>query len=141
MKTTLRILVVDAEEASRTAVAGLLDATPHSYDLAQTPEEGLAALSKGTYDLIIFDIWSDTMPGFSLFEKAKQTYEFIEGIVITGAVSIYSVLDSYRMGLFDFIIKPFPDGEELLAAVEGVARKRSHWLDKMRSLDYQQERI
>ena len=136
MSTRLRILIVDEEEESRSFIAEALKETEHNSDTASCPGDAIEMLSKETYDLVVFDIWSESMPGLALLEKAKEYNEFIEGIVVTGAVSIYSVLDCYRVGVFDFLYKPLRNKKRLLKAVEGVEQKRAHWLEILHSLEY-----
>jgi DNA-binding NtrC family response regulator len=136
----LTILIADEEENSRTLIAETLKRLPHHVSFASTPAEAAGMLERTNYDLLIFDTWSKSMPGLTLFERAKERNEFIEGIIVSGAVSIYGALDAYRTGIFDFLSKPLDDPEKLVQAVNGVAQKRAYWLNLLHTLDYQRER-
>ncbi len=139
-QATLTILIADEEENSRTLIGETLRHLPHHVRFASTPEEAIGMLEKTTYDLLIFDTWSKSVPGLTLFERAKEHNEFIEGIIVSCAVSIYGALDAYRSGIFDFLSKPLDDPEKLVQAVNGVAQKRAYWLNLVHTLDYQRER-
>jgi len=140
MCADLRILIVDEEEATRKVLSEALAGTRHQVLQTASAKEALEELSRRSFDLLVFDLWSSNMPGLELFRQAREMHEFIEGIVVTGAISIYNVLDCYREGVADYLFKPVEDPQLFREAVEEVARKREKWLGIMRSLEFQRLR-
>jgi DNA-binding NtrC family response regulator len=137
MDTQLRILVADEEVDSIGVVTAALDGAGHVIMAARSHPQALALLARERFDVVIFDIWAETLPGLRLFEKARELHEYIEGVVMTGAVSIYSVLDCYRAGIIDYLAKPLHDPDVVRRAIERALEKRRHWMGILKSLEYQ----
>jgi DNA-binding NtrC family response regulator len=137
MDTQLRILIADEELDSIGFVTTALEGTGHALAAARSHPQALAMLARERFDVVMFDIWAETLPGLRLFEKARELHEYVEGIVVTGAVSIYSVLDCYRAGIIDYLAKPLQNHDAVRRAIERAAEKRRHWLGILKSLEYQ----
>ena len=74
-----------------------------------------------TPDLIISDIMMPIMDGYQLLEELKSTDQFrhIPTIIITAKAAIMDRLQALRIGVDDYLIKPFIE-EELIARVENL---------------------
>ncbi len=67
--------------------------------------------------LAILDINLIDKDGLSVFRDLKERYPEIEGIVITGQANVNNAVTSLKLGVCDFIEKPFR-ARELRAAIE-----------------------
>jgi putative two-component system response regulator len=111
-----RILVTDDEPEVRAILCELLS---KSYECAAvgSAAEALARLSKERYDLVISDIMMKGMSGLEMVPHVKELAPEALIIMISGAQTIESAIESLRVGAFDYIMKPFD-----IRHVEAVVR-------------------
>ena len=90
------------------------------YDVVEF-RDGVNALKKldNSVDLIITDITMPKMDGIEFVKKLNGEYEVI---MITGNASLDRAIECIRLGVKDFLTKPF-DFEDLIKAIE---RKRKY---------------
>ena len=123
------ILVVDGNRNSWNQLAGLF----HNRNTVLTAENGLAALDilKATpsVSLIISDVELPMMDGFQLLTalKAKEDYCHIPFIMLTAQVDLHQKLKALRIGVDDYLIKPF-EKEELLVRVDNLLKNHAERL-------------
>ena len=79
-----QILVVDDEEALRTALVEILTLDGFEVDQAGSAEEAADKLSLTAYDVLITDYNLPGRTGVDLLEESLVRYPEIIGIVITG---------------------------------------------------------
>lgn len=82
-------------------------------------------------DLIISDVMMPIMDGFQLLEKLKSDdlWRHIPVIMLTARAELVDKLRALRVGVDDYLVKPFIE-EELLARVENLiqrAQARANW--------------
>ncbi|KKE77626.1 response regulator [Oceanobacillus caeni] len=58
-------------------------------------------------DLILLDIYIPDVEGVNLFWEIRKTYHEIDIIVVTAAKEVETIQETFRGGIFDFIVKPF----------------------------------
>lgn len=77
-------------------------------------------------DLIISDLMMPVMDGYELLQKLKTKDEtrLIPVIMLTARTDVQDKLKALRIGVDDYITKPF-DEEELLARVENLLRNKA----------------
>jgi DNA-binding NtrC family response regulator len=81
---TLRVLVVDDDEAFREALVSALSALDVSA--VATPAEAIWALSKEPYDVMICDLFlGTTASGDDVLEMVRTEFPKVARILITGA--------------------------------------------------------
>jgi signal transduction histidine kinase/DNA-binding response OmpR family regulator len=92
-------------------------------------------------NLIISDIMMPMMDGFALLEKLKTTdvWRKIPVIMLTARADIQDKLTALRIGVDDYLVKPFIT-EELIARINNLleryeARKNMQWLNEMQDTE------
>lgn len=104
------ILVVDDEEINRDLLQHIL-AKEYEIDLAEDGDFALEKLKEkeGKYAAILLDLQMPKMDGFSVLdEMKKQNYiDKIPVLVISGDTSVEVENKCFKMGVSDFIHKPF----------------------------------
>lgn len=116
-----RILVADDEETFRLSTAALLRQKGYVCDCAQDSEEAARLLQK-PYDLLIADI---RMPGnteLELLRSVHQRMPELPVVVLTGYPSLSTAIESLRLSVSDYLMKPF-DLAELQRAVTRALEK------------------
>lgn len=93
--------------------------TPNGYQtlVARSDKEGLAIAQESRPDLILLDMNLPAMTGLEMLEALNSAGVKIPVIVMTVHGSETLAVQSFRMGVKDYLIKPF-EADEMLAAIE-----------------------
>ncbi len=121
--TDYNILVVEDEHTLRRLLEYRLS-KHYSVQTAANGEEALARLNSNTPDLIISDIMMPKMDGFALqtaLQEQKDT-RTIPFIFLTAKADDSSRLKGMRMGVDDYITKPF-DIDQLLSRIDRLLER------------------
>lgn len=108
-----RILVVDDEERIRQSLGGLLREYDYEVVTASSGLECLQIMSSQPFDLVILDIVMPGMDGIEVLQRIKEEYKDTEVIIITGYADKEKSIATFRLGVYDFIEKPFESREIL----------------------------
>lgn len=114
---SLKILVIDDEQVICSGCRMILSELGHTVDTCNTCKEGLYAIRKRVYHLVLLDIKLPDSDGMEILKTVRVEKLGIHVIVMTGYATIRSVVSAMRLGAFDYLPKPFTD-EELIASVE-----------------------
>lgn len=117
-----RALVVDDEVIIVTVLQTALEKEHMDVTTAINGDEAAALLETRQFDLLITDKNMPGMDGVELAKKARQRYPDIGIVIITGYASKQSAENLLRLGVDDYITKPF-DVDKLL----GKLRSILHW--------------
>ncbi len=107
MKKAGRILFADDEESFRSPITKMLQKDGYECDCASDASEVEEKLKESSYDLLISDI---CMPGNVELELVKKISKLAEGmpvILITGYPSVDSAVESIKLAVEAYLIKPF----------------------------------
>jgi YesN/AraC family two-component response regulator len=88
----------------------------------QTATNGATALQRAheEFDVILMDVLMPDMNGLVCFEKLRQQGCSSAVIIVTGSRSLQVAVDAMKLGVADFVTKPF-EVEKLIAKIEAVA--------------------
>src|SRR5262249_46518314 len=107
-KTKLgRVLIVDDETELKAALCETLADEGYETAGAGNAGEGLKALEKQDYDLLLSDLMMPGMDGIQMLRKALEIDPQLVGIIMTGQGTIPSAVEAMKVGAFDYILKPF----------------------------------
>ena len=113
----LKILVIDDELVICSGCRMILSDLGHTVDTCNTCKEGLDAIRKRDYHLVLLDMKLPDSDGMEILKTVRIEKSGIFIIVMTGYATIRSVVSAMRIGAFDYLPKPFTD-EELISSVE-----------------------
>jgi two-component system response regulator HydG len=119
-----RLLVVDDQRNMRATTALLLRAEGFTVDEAGGGEEALGLLAQRSYDLLLTDLKMEPMDGLTLLKRALDSAIGLQVIVMTAYGSIETAVEAIRSGAYDYITKPFKDGELLYRVQKALERAR-----------------
>lgn len=110
------ILVIDDDEIIQNVLEKILVKEGFRVELAQNGKEGLAKFDMVKYDLVITDLMMPYANGFEIISKLKQHPNTAAAavIVISSITHEESVMDSFKLGVDEYIRKPIMVGELLL---------------------------
>jgi CheY-like chemotaxis protein/anti-sigma regulatory factor (Ser/Thr protein kinase) len=118
-RTSKRILVVDDEKDIRNLIARRLKNDGYEVVEADNGKDGLFQIQKKIPDLVLTDIHMPVMDGFLLLTEINRLMLPLPTIVITGLSNEEDVIMSLRLGVRDFIRKPF-NTDEMMKIIEKV---------------------
>ena len=119
-----KILVVDDEEEFRDACSLILSDKGYEVFLASSGEEGLNALKKDSFDLVLTDLKMGGISGLEFLSKIREEYYSCEVIVVTGYSTVESAVTAIKLGAFGYFIKG-QDPELLLKDIEKLVKIKS----------------
>jgi DNA-binding NtrC family response regulator len=118
-----RILVVDDDVASRTALHDLLTDEGYEVELAQDGFKALTKLGELPPDLVITDQKMPGMDGLELLRQLTSRDDSVPVVMVTAFGAVKYAVEALRAGAYDYLTKPV-DFDELLAVVERALRYR-----------------
>lgn len=121
--TEARVLAVDDDEIILIALAETLRHEGYQSVTTQSPREALELLKKGNFSVIISDQRMAEMTGLEFLQEAAKIQPTASRILITGVLTLKTVIDAINSGeIFRFIAKPWLR-EELLATIRNAAQR------------------
>jgi DNA-binding NtrC family response regulator len=102
-----RLLIVDDETELKIALCETLADEGFETVGADNATEGLKALDRQDFDLLLTDLMMPGMDGIQLLRKALEVDPNLIGIVMTGQGSIPTAVQAMKTGAFDYLLKPF----------------------------------
>ncbi len=126
----LTILVVEDNPDMRGYIRSILT-TEYNVIEAADGAEALSLLNSNPVDFIVSDLMMPVMDGIELSRRVKETFAIshIPFLMLTARTSNESRLESYRMGVDEYILKPF-DETLLLARIHNILENRKRYQRK-----------
>ena len=123
------VLIVDDNEAVRTAFDVLLSLHSATVVIAGSPPEGLAALKAHAIDLVIQDMnfrreATGGEEGIALFHEIRRRHPDVPVILLTAWTHLETAVDLVKAGAADYIPKPWDDNR-LLTTVRNLLDLRA----------------
>lgn len=122
-KNNISILLVEDDQYLGIVVRDFLNLKGYSVDLADNGTKGWDFFISKKYDLCILDIMLPEKDGFMIAEMIRAQNESVPIIILTAKASMEDKLRGFKIGVDDYITKPF-NIEELVFRIE-VFLKRS----------------
>lgn len=139
------ILLVDDEETIRYVLRESLIDEGYSVDVACNGHQALERLSLKSYDLLITDIKMHGMNGLQLIREINKKGTNSKIVVITAYGSLETVKEATRLGVLEFLSKPFKIQEikdvitRIFSGTEGPEEQESK--GDLKSLDKIKEQL
>lgn len=118
------ILVVEDEASVASGLEMILNEGGYAVDLAADGRSAMAAFREDGFDLVVADLRLPDINGMDVLRSIKAEKPSTEAIIITGYPSVETVVESKKLGVRDYLRKPFSE-EELLLAVNDALREKS----------------
>ncbi len=102
-----KLLVVDSEKTIGLLLKDLLQDTGYNAHFTSSEEEACTLYQKNSFDIILTDLKGKNVDDFPFIQQIKHIDPDALIIVITGNQSFESIQTVLRLGVFDYITKPF----------------------------------
>jgi len=128
------ILHIDDDPQMTRLVAERLQ--PYGYQVVSLndPGEAINELIYKNRRVVLLDIDMPGMNGLEVLQEIKKYDGGVQVIMLTGLVTVSSVLESFRLGAEAIFFKPLEDFEELHQTLERTFQKIDHWWDALHDL-------
>ncbi|MEW6283378.1 MAG: response regulator, partial [Candidatus Eremiobacterota bacterium] len=123
MRDKLRVLVLEDDPDMRAMLSGVLDAEGFQVHSASRGLEALELAREHQFDLMIADVRMEGMDGLEVLHHVKADQPETRSLVITGYSTEADSIRAIRLGVGDYLKKPF-ELEEFLQAVNRLVRER-----------------
>lgn len=126
------ICIVDDDEAIRESLRLLLFAEGLQSCAYESADAFLADQSPPSFDCMLLDIRMPGTDGLELFRILDKQHLAYPVIFITGHGDIPLAVSAIKLGAFDFLTKPFKEGElmeKVHAAISHFQSTRKHLLE------------
>ncbi|OGS90997.1 MAG: Fis family transcriptional regulator [Gallionellales bacterium GWA2_60_18] len=112
-----KILLVDDDVFTQKLVEGLLRSWPVDLRIVADAAQARAILRETDFNLVMLDQRLPDGNGLNIFTELRRERPRQMAILITGHADVHDAMRAVREGLFDYLIKPFENPEELEAVI------------------------
>jgi len=123
-RTRETILIVDDERGPRESLRMILSPS-HRVLAAGSAVDALAILRRERVEIVTIDLNMPGMSGQDLVRRVHEEFPDTEIVVITGCATVESAAESVRIGICDYLEKPFDVVKVGAAIARAVARQRA----------------
>ena len=116
------LLIVEDDDSLRQLTCDFFKNNNFQTAQAKNGLEALDLLKNNSYDLILSDIMMPNLDGFSLLEKIREKDKQVPIVFMTARDDKFSKQLGYKLGVDDYVVKPF-DLDELLMKVNAILRR------------------
>ena len=117
------ILLMEDEHSIANGLKMVLTEEGYAVDLAMTGQSALDSFFNNGFDLLVADLRLPDIDGFEVIKQVKAKRPETEVVVITGYSSVYSAVDAMKLGVYDYLPKPFTE-DEIKRAVSGALENK-----------------
>ena len=121
IQSSLRVLVIEDDSASRSAIAKALRESRHTVFEAADGVAGLEIATTEPLDAVVLDLMLPRMDGIRLLTKLRQTNR-VPVIIVSARQTEDDRVEALDLGADDYLTKPFTV-RELLARLRAVVRR------------------
>lgn len=118
----ISILVVDDEVQICRNCVKILNSKDYDVDFALNGLDALKIIESKKIDIVVTDLNMERLGGMEVIERINESFSKILIIVMTGYASVSSAVEVMKMGVFDYLPKPFTP-YELRAIVQQAVEK------------------
>jgi len=118
----LKILLVEDDTNLGFLLLEFLESNGFDVKLYRDGISGLNGFRSSTFDFCILDVMMPLMDGFTLAEKIREQNKKVPIIFLTARSMKEDILKGFRIGIDDYITKPF-DEDELLFRIHSILNR------------------
>jgi DNA-binding response OmpR family regulator len=118
-----RVLLMDDELTLGKGLEKILTKEGYFVDYVTTGRGALDYFGQKPYDLLVADLRLPDIDGMEVVQKAKGKDPDLQVIIITGYGSVPSAVGAMKLGVFDYLSKPFTSNQ-FVDSVHGALQER-----------------
>jgi DNA-binding response OmpR family regulator len=116
------ILVMEDDLSVANGLEMVLSEEGYTVNLAGTGELALEAFKQKRFDLLVADLRLPDIDGMEVIKQVKEAKPETEVIVITGYGTTATAVEAMKLGVHDFLPKPFTE-DQIKAAIDEALKE------------------
>ncbi|SHJ25932.1 two component transcriptional regulator, winged helix family [Tangfeifania diversioriginum] len=140
MSESVKLLLVEDDEALRFIVKDNLEQNNYEVDVAPNGQEAIEFFNANNYHLIVLDVMLPKIDGFKVAEYIREKNEQVPIIFLTARSMTEDKIKGLSIGGDDYIPKPF-SMEELLLKIKVFLKRSSNTITEQESATPQTKKI
>ncbi|MCD6308322.1 MAG: response regulator [Candidatus Latescibacteria bacterium] len=130
-----KVLVVDDEASIRNVVQVYLEYHGLTVKTAADGERALEVVREENFDVVLSDIMMPNMDGLALVREVQNVQPNTPVVLMTGYASVNTAVEAIKIGVFDYILKPFQNMQIVLQSVKWAIERRHLILERKELID------
>ena len=127
-----KILIVEDDRELQQLFSHVLMRNGYSVTGASNGQEGLDAMNRSYYDLIISDVMMPVMDGYQMVQKLREAGNATPVLMITAKDSFDDMRQGFISGTDDYMVKPVNVNEMVLRV--GALLRRTRMINERRQV-------
>ncbi|MBD3238183.1 MAG: response regulator [Candidatus Moranbacteria bacterium] len=129
----MKTLIVEDEEECATYLSRCLKENGHTVDWENNGEKAFWKARFSSYDLLLVDIQVPNKNGLEILTDLRKMKNHTPMIIITAEKSLDVKIQSFGIGVDDYLIKPFAV-QELVARIGAIKRRNKKLLRETKKI-------
>ena len=117
-------LIIDDESGIRTSLGLILEDEGWRVSVAADADEGLRAAQSERFDVVLCDVRMPRRSGLEILPELIRAQPDATVLMMSAHGQVEQALEAVRKGAYDYLAKPFPADELLLAIAKADERER-----------------
>ncbi len=134
------VLLVEDERTVAKGLEMVMAEQGYDVDMADTGKGALDKFRSKSFDLMVADLRLPDIDGMEVIQRVKESQPATKVVIITGYPSVSTAVEAVKMGVSDYLRKPFTDDEFLMALAMALKGREKESMEKLID-DTQQERL
>jgi len=120
------ILIADDEPDVLDLCQRILTAEGYRVETTRTGHEAVERIRQKSFDLLLTDIKMPGMNGLETAQVVKETDPGIICVIMTGYSTMDTAIEALKLGVDDFVIKPFAPEDLSMSIAKALEKDRLH---------------
>ncbi|MBS2040702.1 response regulator [bacterium] len=121
---SIRILLLEDDQDLRFVLAQLLEAEGYQVSVASRGQEAVQLAQQHPFDLVVADIRMEGLDGLDALAGVRELQPDVRALVVTGYSTEADSIRAIRLGVGDYLKKPFDLGDFLKAVARLAAERK-----------------
>ena len=134
------VLVVEDEFSLAKGLQMVMNEEGYAVDMSHTGQGALDKFRTKDFDLMVADLRLPDIDGMEVIQRVREKRPETKVVIITGYPSISTAVQAVKMGVSDYLRKPFTD-DEFRAAVETALKDREKGSMELLIAETEKERL
>lgn len=134
------VLVVEDETNVAKGLKMVLTEAGYNVELADTGQEAFEKIRDRDFDLVVADLRLPDYDGMEVIQHIWESRPTTKVLIITGYPSVTSAVQAVKLGVLDFLRKPFTEKEFMTAVDMALTDKGKKTIEEL-IIETQQEKL